>query len=97
MAIKTVIICDVCGKERGSVNHWFTLDLHSNGVLDVVHGTSLISDGENIRQVCGQEHALLLISRFLSGKTLDLEACLPLPLSMVTSIGLDEKPDDFPW
>jgi len=73
MAIKTVIICDVCGKERGSVNHWFTLDLE-NDVLEIVHGTSLTFDRDNIKQVCGQEHALTLIARFLSNKTLNYEA-----------------------
>ena len=62
----TEYVCDECGKKRSSdVNHWRTLaSLHGTGRFfsDALGG---VSGDENI-DVCGQDCAVKVFSRWLS-------------------------------
>lgn len=75
MAIQTVISCDVegCDKKKDQVNHWFTAWIQQGTFKAYPNTLSALELAANeVKHVCGVEHAVVMFTRFLSHKTLDM-------------------------
>jgi hypothetical protein len=76
MAAQITINCDVCGKQKGEVNHWFVIDVDSEGCHIQEFGvTDLNPENRNrtMKDVCGAECAIKVVQRFLGNGTLEEE------------------------
>jgi hypothetical protein len=87
MSIKAApIVCDVCGVEKQSVNHWWFVRVEGKtfraGPL-----TAKRTPGPNENHACGSGHAATLFQRFLGTGKLDKEMH---PDSGVRPVGLTE-------
>ena len=60
--VQTAVICGVCGKIRGDVNHWFAFENLNDGVL-LIEAWS--DDTIAYIPACGESCLLKLVSRSL--------------------------------
>lgn len=62
MAITQTITCDVCGKQKQQVNHWWLIAEFE----DSIHVSKWRDDdAEGEKHVCGQECAIKSVSEWL--------------------------------
>lgn len=77
MAALNTFVCDVCGRQRQSSNHWLLCRVADQGPsFPVRHFVSSLWDDDaahlpTVRHVCGAEHATVLYGRFLSTGSID--------------------------
>lgn len=67
MATKTAIICDVCGREKKDVNHWFLVETSEGFHIDKAE--SIEREKLNLeitKDVCGQNCATKLFSEWMT-------------------------------
>ena len=64
---REVFTCDICGKERGQVNHWF-LAYGSGGYQVFYRWDEVPPKTTGVKHLCGAECAHSLLSRFLEAK-----------------------------
>jgi hypothetical protein len=62
--IKQTITCDMCGREKGEVNHWYLM-----GSLTTFVVTAWASNFEGYQHICGQECAHKALDKFFAGIT----------------------------
>lgn len=62
MPVVTKYICDGCGKEKGLVNHWFKISVHSKsiGLWTWLENGSSAAD-----MYCGEKCVLAAISKWM--------------------------------
>jgi len=57
--------CDVCGKQKGSVNHWW-IGYASNGCGYMVsQWQESLASNEEVASLCGQECAVKKLSEYM--------------------------------
>jgi hypothetical protein len=61
-------ICDQCGKEKQSVNHWLEMRI-LEGRLETSKGLGLI--GDDVKHICGHNCASILLARWMSSGSID--------------------------
>ena len=73
MSIKpSPIICDVCGIEKQSANHWWFVRVEGKVFKAGSLGKQKIPSPSD-HHACGSGHAVTLFQRFLSTGTLEME------------------------
>ena len=73
MSIKSSpIICDICGIEKQSVNHWWWVRLEGKAFKVGSLGKKKVPS-PNDHHACGSGHAVTLFQRFLTTGTLEME------------------------
>lgn len=76
MAIQSIVLCDVCRKQKGEVNHWYLIDLEdidNERILTVGEHKDIPVDerSSTVKDVCGAECAMKIIQRYLDHETLE--------------------------
>lgn len=65
MGIIQQIQCDVCGKVRQQVNHWFLVEVHNGEwLISVLEVPVKIAEVARSKVVCGEDCALRLLSQW---------------------------------
>ncbi len=57
--------CEICGAEKKDVNNWFMAEITANGVL-LSHWRDDQAKSLDVRHFCGEAHAQVFVSRYLS-------------------------------
>jgi spore coat polysaccharide biosynthesis protein SpsF (cytidylyltransferase family) len=57
--------CEICGAEKKDVNNWFMAEISVNGVL-LSHWREEQAKSADSRHFCGEAHAQVFVSRYLS-------------------------------
>lgn len=66
MAKTETITCDVCGKQKGAVNHWYLIKKHEvMPVFEVMPWHDSIAENINFGHLCGQECTVKLLSEWM--------------------------------
>lgn len=64
MARKQSVVCDVCGVEKGSTNHWFQIDTNDNGkaMVEIYR-----ADGHEVGEfdLCGETCVMKKVSELI--------------------------------
>lgn len=67
MGIKTVITCDVCGVEKGDVNHWWIIRTPITPVCMGIHPFESSPHFDQVDKIaCGEACVTKLVSQYLS-------------------------------
>ena len=72
MAIAQAVTCNICGKQKGSVNHWWlfgiTHVLGDEEYLGFEAKPWIQADAEYMRHACGQECLIKALSQWMQLK-----------------------------
>lgn len=60
--------CEICGAEKHEVNNWFMAEVTSNGAL-LSHWNQDRAKSPHAHHFCGEAHAQVFVSRYLSAPT----------------------------
>lgn len=67
MGVKTIITCDVCGKQKGDVNHWWLVWASRQGMW--IEPFRLIEADSQPKHICGQECAIRSLNDYMNSIT----------------------------
>ena len=65
MAIVEQVTCDVCGKLKNTVNHWWILSSNSGAITIWPWGKGLGANDSNKTHLCGQECVIQAVNRWM--------------------------------
>jgi hypothetical protein len=65
--IKQTITCDMCGLEKGEVNHWYMYD--QSVYMALYPWDDDKRDWPSLKHICGQECAHKALDKFFAGIT----------------------------
>lgn len=71
--IVNAVVCDVCERTKGAVNHWFKVDVDTDGIFTCIAMEHEDDHELPGKDVCGQECATKLFQRFLATGKLEAE------------------------
>jgi hypothetical protein len=95
MSIKlNSIVCDVCGIEKKSVNHWWWLHLEGRKFVSGSLKNQRVPREED-HHACGSDHAGTLYQRFMANGNLDKEMHerrIPEPVGLTEAGALGKEP-----
>lgn len=64
MAITQAITCDVCGKVKGEVNHWYTAEIYGKSSIYVRTWSEKSVEGAD-QHLCGQECVIQAVNKWM--------------------------------
>lgn len=87
MAYKMTVSCDICGKDKAEVNHWFKVWIDSmvfkttsfENKTKSFENFVLNKEDAHVKDVCGTEHAMVMYNRFLANGTLEADKLFSIP------------------
>ncbi len=81
MSQRIIQVCDICGTVKQETNHWFKVAVISEGQspMFVTIPASMEIAAKDVKDVCGQQHAQTLYSRYLDHGTIEEKIIEEMP------------------
>jgi hypothetical protein len=103
MGSKMVINCDVCGRTKREVNHWWKTWIDNelfccsaaDNTREVV--TNEVGEAIVVSDACGRECAQQLFNRFMTNGTLEAPAPEPVPVPVPVQANPPTSENDIPF